>query len=54
MKQVSIRKCQSYDYDVLRHSFENMMKDIGPLDKFIKKGSKVLVKPNLVIKKSPE
>ncbi len=54
MKQVSIRECESYDYDVLKASFEKLINDIGPLEKFIKQGSKVLVKPNLVIKKSPE
>ena len=54
MKQVSIRKCISYDYDVLRASFEKLMKDIGGIEKFIQRGSRVLIKPNLVIKKSPE
>ena len=54
MKKVSIRKCNSYDYDVVRASFEKLMNDIGGIEKFIKKGSRVLIKPNLVIKKSPE
>ncbi len=51
MTKVSIRACESYDYDVFRKSFEKMMEDIGGLDKFIKEGSKVVIKPNLVIKK---
>ena len=54
MTKVSIRACESYDYDVFRKSFEKMMEDIGGLDKFIKEGSKVVIKPNLVIKKNPE
>lgn len=54
MKQVSIRGCESYDYDILKKSFENLISDIGPLENFIKPNSKVLIKPNLVIKKSPE
>lgn len=54
MNQVSIRECKSYDYGVLKNSFKKLMDDIGPLEKFIKPKSKVLVKPNLVIKKSPE
>lgn len=54
MKEVSIRKCESYDYEVVKKSFEKLMDDIGPLNKVIKKDSKVLIKPNLVIKKSPE
>lgn len=54
MKQVSIRECESYDYDILKKSFEDLISDIGPLENFIKPNSKVLIKPNLVIKKSPE
>ena len=54
MKQVSIRACESYDYDVFRKSFEKMIEDIGGLGKFVKEGSKVVIKPNLVIKKHPE
>ena len=54
MKQVSIRECESYDYDILKKSFEYLISDIGPLENFIKPNSKVLIKPNLVIKKSPE
>lgn len=54
MKQVSIRKCISYDYDAVRSSFEKMMDDIDGIEKFIQRGSRVLIKPNLVIKKSPE
>ncbi|MFR4670713.1 MAG: DUF362 domain-containing protein, partial [Intestinibacter bartlettii] len=54
MTKVSIRACESYDYDVFRKSFEKMMEDIGGLGKFVKEGSKVVIKPNLVIKKNPE
>ena len=54
MKIVAIRKCESYEYEVVKYSFDKLMEDIGPLENFIKRGSKVLVKPNLVIKKSPE
>lgn len=54
MKKVSIRKCENYEYQDVKASFDKLMEDIGPLENFIKKGSKVLVKPNLVIKKSPE
>ena len=54
MTKVSIRACESYDYDVFRKSFEKMIEDIGGLGKFVKEGSKVVIKPNLVIKKHPE
>lgn len=54
MKQVSIRKCDNYDYLTLKASFKKLIKDIGGLESFIKRGSKVVVKPNLVIKKHPD
>ena len=50
MTKVSIRACESYDYYVFRKSFEKMIEDIGGLGKFVKEGSKVVIKPNLVIK----
>ena len=54
MKQVSIRECESYDYDILKKSYEVQISDIGPLERFINQNIKVLKKHNLVIKKSPE
>jgi len=51
---VSILKCDNYDYsnmlDVVNKSFENL----GGIEKYISKGDKVLLKANLIMKKSPE
>ncbi|UWD47692.1 DUF362 domain-containing protein [Clostridioides difficile] len=54
MKSVSVRSCRNYEYENVRFSVEKILDDIGGLNKFVKEGSKVLVKPNLLMKKKPE
>ncbi|PBE61200.1 DUF362 domain-containing protein [Clostridioides difficile] len=54
MKSVSVRSCKTYNYEEVKLSIEKNLEDIGGIDKFVKKGSKVLIKPNLLMKKKPE
>ncbi|MGL5345835.1 MAG: DUF362 domain-containing protein [Peptostreptococcaceae bacterium] len=54
MKNVSVRKCNDYSYENVKVSIEKLIEDLGGLDKYIKPNSKVLVKPNLLMKKTPE
>lgn len=54
MKSVSVRSCRNYEYENVRFSVEKILDDIGGLNKFVKERSKVLVKPNLLMKKKPE
>ncbi len=54
MKLVSLRKCDDYKYENIRNCVEDMLKDIGGVEKYIKPNSKVLIKPNLLMKKTPE
>lgn len=54
MKLVSVRKCDNYEYENVKKSVDKMLKDIGGIDKYIKPNSKVLIKPNLLMKKRPE
>lgn len=54
MKIVSIRECDNYIYEQVKESFNILIKDIGGLENHIKKNSKVLIKANLLMKKSPE
>ncbi len=54
MKKVSLRKCEDYNYDNVKDSIEKLIDDLGGLDKYIKPSSKVLIKPNLLMKKNPE
>lgn len=50
--QVSIVKCDRYS-DCFKHITE-ALNLLGGIDKFIKKGDKVVIKPNLVSKKNPD
>ena len=54
MKYVSTRSCEDYSYNNVRKSMTESLNDIGGLEKYIKRGSKVLIKPNLLMKKKPE
>ncbi|CEN25181.1 DUF362 domain-containing protein [Paraclostridium sordellii] len=54
MKFVSIRKCDDYNYENIKASIEKNLNDIGGIEKYIKPNSKVLIKPNLLMKKSPK
>ena len=51
---VSILSCENYDYEnmlkVVKETFDNL----GGIEKYIKKGEKVLLKVNLVMKQAPE
>lgn len=54
MNLVSLRKCNDYEYDNIKKSIEMMLDDLGGIEKFVSKNSKVLIKPNLLMKKIPE
>lgn len=54
MNLVSLRKCNDYEYDNIKKSIEMMLDDLGGIEKFVSKNSKVLIKPNLLMKKRPE
>lgn len=54
MKKVSVIKCDNYDYDNVLKSMEKNLENIGGLESYIKPKSKVLIKPNLLMKKTPE
>ena len=50
---VSIVRCESYEKDAVSSAVENSFEHFGGIGNFIKKGSKVLVKPNLIIGSDP-
>lgn len=54
MKSVSIRSCNDYDYDNVKEAIKRSLYDLGGLSSYIQPGSKVLIKPNLLMKKRPE
>jgi len=51
---VSIVKCQNYDEDRVLSALRQSIDLIGGIQAFVKKGSRVLLKPNLLFGKSPE
>ena len=53
-KRVSLRKCTSYDEDVVYQAVRNVLDDIGGIKSFISKGMKVALKPNLLLPQSPD
>jgi len=52
--RVSVIKCSSYDPDAVFGSVKNALNLLGGMAAFARPGSKVLVKPNLLIAKAPE
>lgn len=54
MEEVSLRSCDSYEYEEVKIQVEKLMHDLGDIEKYIKKNSTVFIKLNLVAKKSPK
>ncbi|SCY94589.1 DUF362 domain-containing protein [Alkaliphilus peptidifermentans] len=54
MKTVAITKSIDYEYDNVRRALEESVFYLGGLDKYVKKGQRVLLKLNLLMKKKPE
>ncbi len=51
---VVVARCDEYDIDNLEKTFEDAFIKLGGIEKYIKKGSKVLIKANLLMKSDPE
>jgi len=54
MGVVSIEKCLDYNIDTVSKAIEESFERLGGVERYIKPGMKVLIKPNLVSKKRPE
>lgn len=52
--RVSIKKCASYEKEAVRKAVADAVSLLGPVDRFIKTGERVLVKPNLLAARVPE
>ena len=52
--KVSIRRCQSYERNRVKRSVREAVDLIGGISNFVKKGQKVLIKPNLLSAKFPD
>lgn len=53
-KKVSVVRCSSYGRDETQAAMERVLETIGGIGRFVGKGSRVIVKPNLVMAKRPE
>ncbi|WP_373480741.1 DUF362 domain-containing protein [Geminocystis sp.] len=53
MTQVSLIKAQSYELKELRTSIKNLLLPFGGISAFVKKGDRVLLKPNLLTASRP-
>ncbi len=54
MSKVSITRCSSYDYEIVKDSVRSALDLLGGISSFISSGDKVLLKVNLLIKRKPE
>ena len=54
MDKVAVVKCESYDLNKVEKAIDDIFEYLGGIEKFIKPNMKVLIKPNLVMKKKPE
>ncbi|MDD5097072.1 MAG: DUF362 domain-containing protein [Candidatus Omnitrophica bacterium] len=52
--KVSIVKCASYEQILVKQALRDTLDLLGGLTSFIKPGSRVLIKPNLLMSKAPE
>lgn len=51
---VSILKCDKYEYKIVKKAIQDSLDNLGGINKFINPGDKVLLKVNLLMKKTPE
>lgn len=54
MHIVSIKKCGSYEKEAVQKAVADAVSLLGGMDRFVKRGERVLVKPNLLAAKPPE
>ena len=53
MHKVSLVKCYHYDYDEVKAALIETLDNLGGVSRFVKKGTKVVLKPNLLMPLKP-
>jgi uncharacterized protein (DUF362 family)/Pyruvate/2-oxoacid:ferredoxin oxidoreductase delta subunit len=53
MSKVSLVKCPSYNIRAVSESIETLVNSLGGIEKFVKHGERILIKPNLLSPKAP-
>lgn len=54
MSQVSVVRCADYQIDSLRIAVQQSLNHLGGIERFVGRGSRVAIKPNLLMEKKPE
>ncbi len=54
MEIVSLVRCNDYNYEYVKEAVEESFRNLGGLEKYILPGERILLKVNLLMKKSPE
>ncbi len=54
MYNVSLYKCEDYEYEKVKAVVRREIDDLGGISRFVSEGDRVVIKPNLVMKKSPD
>ena len=54
MEKVSFYAAKEYDISLLKEIIQKIIDDHGGYEKLFEKGKKVVIKPNLVMKKKPK
>ena len=53
MEEIALLECREYRYDLLKKVIDEQFELLG-FQKIVKQGCSVVIKPNLVMKTSPE
>lgn len=54
MYTASLHECREYNFEKIKLILKNEIDELGGIDTFISKGDRVLIKPNLVMAKTPD
>ncbi len=54
MSKVAIYRCKDYNRKHVEKAVQNLLDDLGGIEKYVRKGQKVLLKPNMLSAKTPE
>lgn len=54
MAKVALVKCRDYNHEEVCQAVDSIFTTLGGVERFVKPGAKVLIKPNMIMKKRPE
>ncbi len=54
MDKIAVKKCIDYEYEKVANCVKQVIDALGGMEKFVQKGTKVLIKPNLLTKSNKE